>query len=428
MSNNTDQHYHLDKNFINTSSKYRPNIFIILMESLGSNVALQQDSQKREYTPFLKNLSQKGIALSNFYAQSILTITGQIASVCGIITPYQRTLSFKKKYPNLRCISHVLKEIGYTNLFTKAYKDIHYDNIFNFFDKQEFDYVYGMSDILKANYKNKKAIATQSNRESWGDDSMFYKEFFTFLDSIANKHGKQKFFSVLTTISNHYPFKSTPSKYQIKKNPKNRKEDYINSLHYSDILLKEFFIQLNKREYLANNSLVFILGDHTFPVGDHNSFNLPSMSHYDVQFRIPFLAYSSNFNHLLKQKLVKKTAYSQIDIAPTIMDMLDINTHHHFIGSSIFQENANKLQDYTFFYQPFGGGYLSVLNHPYKYVSYTYNNKRYLYNVINDPIESNNIIGSFTNTTMLEDFVNIISIFDVSQELALSNRYIPSQK
>ena len=168
-------------------------------------------------------------------------------------------------------------------------------------------------------------------------------------------------------------------------NPKNIKEKYANSTYLSDLQLKVFFNELNKRKYL-NNNLVIITSDHGFPVGDHKLKN-NELGFYDDSFRIPFLLL---WKGKIKPQRVKKGVYSHIDIAPTLVDLLRLSLKQNsFQGTSIFSPDH---KDIHYLVQPYNGRYLSVIDYPFKYIKHLRTQRKYLFNLETDPQEINNLI------------------------------------
>ncbi|MFC1854146.1 sulfatase-like hydrolase/transferase, partial [candidate division CSSED10-310 bacterium] len=97
---------------------------------------------------------------------------------------------------------------------------------------------------------------------------------------------------------------------------------FRNALRYSDISLRRFFNLASQSRYF-NNTLFVILGDHTIGRGIHNSRDL---------YHVPCLFYAPN--HLSPTRL--DNVASQIDILPSILDLLNTSTLHASFGSSLF--------------------------------------------------------------------------------------------
>ena len=104
--------------------------------------------------------------------------------------------------------------------------------------------------------------------------------------------------------------------------------------------LKVFFEELKKRPTLKD-SLVIITGDHAFPLGEHGNYNLEA-GYHEESFHIPFFMVWDGV--LTPQKITNPA--SQIDIGPTIMDLLTIDDQNtSFQGKSITKSNRIKQGD-----------------------------------------------------------------------------------
>ena len=372
--------------FFKNSSPGAPNIFIIMVESFNFNYVHKKGPNDKEITPFFNNLIAQGLFFDNFWGNSVQTARGQLSILCSIPTITRQQVF--THYPQLRlnCISDILKKYNYNTLFFKAYSDIDFDNTGEFIANNGFEHIHAMTKSIKAKYsKNPDAI------RSWGwgiQDNFFYEIFFNYLDELhqnniaqnINKH----FFAALTTVSNHQKFNQIPEDIQhIYKNPQNITEGYANSLHLTDEYLKTFFSELDKRDYLKN-SIIMILGDHSFPMGEHYSYAAEN-GFYSENFKTPLLLIWKGQKNFLG---IDHTPRSQLDIPPTILDILNISTVNHFVGSSLFQDKTSFIP----LIQPYSGYYIGSLNYPFKYMYHGKTKREFVFNLKHDPQEKNNLI------------------------------------
>ncbi len=82
-----------------------------------------------------------------------------------------------------------------------------------------------------------------------------------------------------------------------------------------------------------------------------------------------------------------KEAYSQVNLASTVLDLVGVSTKTHFQGDSVL----NSAPSYVHLVQPYGGIYFSVIKYPYKYVLYDRTEKEYIYDLSSDPEEKVNL-------------------------------------
>ena len=153
--------------------------------------------------------------------------------------------------------------------------------------------------------------------------------------------------------------------------------------HLYDEYLKTFFSELDKRDYLKN-SIIMILGDHSFPMGEHYSYAAEN-GFYSENFKTPLLLIWKGQKNFLG---IDHTPRSQLDIPPTILDILNISTVNHFVGSSLFQDKTSFIP----LIQPYSGYYIGSLNYPFKYMYHGKTKREFVFNLKHDPQEKNNLI------------------------------------
>jgi phosphoglycerol transferase MdoB-like AlkP superfamily enzyme len=297
--------------------------------------------------------------------------------------PSMRSSVFKE-YAHLKAYSlpSILKDNGYSTLFFQAHQDLNFDNSSNVLLSNGFD-----SHKTVHNYLRKE---DKSRIWGWGArDDLFFERFFEYLDKQEKQTKDFKpLFVALPTISNHMDFSHMPEDQRfIFPNPTKVEEDYANSIFLTDIGIKVFFEELEKREYLKN-SIVIIVGDHGFPLGDHGIYQSVN-GYFDESFRTPFLMV---WNNKLKPKVISEEAFSQVDIAPSLVDLLNLKIgKHHFQGTSFFDQSTS--QNSVFLVQPYNGISLSVVQYPFKYTQNLRTKDDYFFNLKKDPGETENLIS-----------------------------------
>ena len=137
----------------------------------------------------------------------------------------------------------------------------------------------------------------------------------------------------------HYPYE-VPKKYN--KWDNSFSDTYDNAVLYQDVIIGDFFKHL-KKQGLMNNTIVLFTSDHGESLTEHHNIGHVE-SNYTETISIPLLAYIPNGIISKKEKNhLKKNRYqltSNIDISPTILDLLDL-------------ENDPKLRKYIANYTGF---------------------------------------------------------------------------
>jgi len=138
---------------------------------------------------------------------------------------------------------------------------------------------------------------------------------------------KKPFFSMIFTLSSHHPYTiPTGFKSKVKHGP----EPLCATISYVDLALKEFWTKAKKQAWF-NNTLFVFCADHVGPTKRSDRCSL------EWTYRIPIGFYHSSMN---LPKVKKGKVFQQIDIMPTIIDLLGIKTDFYAFGTSYFN---NKL-------------------------------------------------------------------------------------
>jgi phosphoglycerol transferase MdoB-like AlkP superfamily enzyme len=262
----------------------------------------------------------------------------------------------------------------------QAQANLAFDNTSDFMKRAGFAEIHSTDEF----------ISKEDRDKIWGygpEDRLFYQSFFTYLDHRKTATGGKPIFAMLATAANHMPFNEMPeNKRLLYPRPVNIEQNYANSLHLSDIELQYLLDMVSKRPSLAN-TIIIITGDHSFPINEHG-YSHNENGYYNESFRIPFLIL---WNGHLSPQRISDQAFSQVDIAPTILDLADINAgKNSFIGQSLFlKKNAGEI---VYLIQPYHGTYLQSIRYPYKYIYHRKSGAEYMFNLAVDPSEKNNII------------------------------------
>jgi phosphoglycerol transferase MdoB-like AlkP superfamily enzyme len=262
------------------------------------------------HTPFLDELSEKGLLFKNAYANSRRSIEGIASILAGI--PSLMTESFiNSQYVSnfFWGIGSLLSERNYSSAFFHGAKNgsMYFDQ---FTQKAGIQSYFGLNEYPhKSDYDG-----------SWG----IWDE--PFLQWTAQKINAmpQPFLASIFTLTSHHPFK-IPQQYQ-GAFPKGNL-DILESIAYTDLALKKFFDEIRKQPWFAN-TLFVISADHTYK----NS--LPEFDHVLGKFRIPILFFHPQISF---KAVDPHQQISQIDILPSILDFLGFKMkEQNYLGRSVF--------------------------------------------------------------------------------------------
>ena len=358
---------------ISLDSKEKPHVILLFLESFrAKDVGCLGGAY--QVTPHFDRLASKGILFSDFYANSVRTSRSVVASLFGVPSDVDASeQAVRVDFPFVG-IPHLIKNKGYRSTYIHN-GPIHFENQDLFFKNHGYQTVLGQEDILK---EFKTAHST-----SWGlPDEYLMRYSVDFL----KKHEDQPHFITLFTITNHHPWKlpqKSPSlTFPSHLHPTYRK--YLNTFYYSDAALG-LFIDLLRKSGLIEKTLLLILGDHGYPMGEHKNNFVEQRFLYEENIRIPFLIYGEG--RIKTPKVISQPA-SQLDLVPTIMDLFHLHGFNHAIGSSLVRKTKNRP---IFFHNPYVFNNLGLRLDKYKFIYTRLSNELELYNLEEDPKEMHNI-------------------------------------
>jgi phosphoglycerol transferase MdoB-like AlkP superfamily enzyme len=366
----------------------RPHIFIIMMESFNANFVERKTRDGREYTPVFNSLIPQGIYPERYYGNGIQTAPGQLAMLCSILPSVRGKVFTDRPNLRLRSLPTILKEHGYNTLFFKGYKSLDFDNTGEFMRHIDFDEVHAMD----------ASFITDDDKPfiwGWGlQDDRTYQKVFAFMDKRPPAQLDRTDFVVIHTVSHHMPFDHLPKeKWFLFPDASSPQEHFANSTYLADQFLTEFFKQLTDRERYKD-SIVIITGDHSFPAGEHGNFHNET-GFYEENFRTPFVLV---WQGAITPKRLDEGCYSHLDLAPTILGLLQINTNHHFLGRSLMESPVPDRPIHLI--QPYNGTFLAVVQYPFKYVRGLRAPGEYLFNLAEDPNERRNVLDEVDDVTL----------------------------
>ena len=294
-----------------TLSPNKKNLVIIAMESWGASYL------NPETTPFFNELSKKGILFENFYSTGTRSVQG-ISSVMFSLPNIEETPIYKVPFISNRMssLAGVLTKNGYENIFFHAGEDGTF-------------WLHNLARI--ANYQKAFSMKNLERTPQRYDGSWGIWDHFAFLDFITELNTlTPPFHGFFFSLNPHGPY-NLPSEefnYFDKKIPNHK---YLNSLRYSDWALKQFFTEAKKYDWYKN-TIFMIFADHNYGIFKFKKKN----------YQIPLLIFSPNGEIPSKKNQV---IGSHIDIAPTVLSLLNISADIAFTGKSLL--DISKEKSYT---------------------------------------------------------------------------------
>ena len=365
----------------------KPHIIFLFLESFrAKDVGCLQSGQG--VSPCFDALAKEGILFTQFYANEPLSFRALIASLYGkcMGADWKRLPSRS----SLEGIPQLLKAVGYETAYFHN-GDLEFANQRAFLHHQKFDYLIGNKDLLK--------IFPEATQTSWGVHDEYLMQYT--LEKL--KHQKDPLFLTLFTMTNHHPWTKPPSS---DSSSQTIHEKFQSTMAYSDQVLGEF-IQGLRDAGLTKKTVLFIMGDHGHPMGEHRELYSNLIGLYEETIHVPLL--------ILADGRIKAPCYSdhlssQIDLLPTIADLFGYSIN--CLGSSLLREKKDKQIFYRNIYENYYQGTRKGMD---KYVFTRKSSQEELYDLVQDPKEEKNIY--LDHPQKVEAFKNQITDFFASCEM-----------
>ncbi|MEC1580218.1 LTA synthase family protein [Bacillus subtilis] len=293
------------------------NVILVSLESTQSFV-INEKVNGEEITPFLNDFIKQSYNFNNVYHQTGQGKTSDSEFIVdNSLYPLGRGAVFFTNAGNqYMAAPEILKNSGYYSAVLHANnksfwnRDLMYDSFGydSFFDINSYD-------------------VTDENSVGWG---LKDKEFFEQSSELM-KNLPQPFYSRLITLTNHFPFDLDAEDQLIDEYDSSSQtlNKYFPTVRYQDEALKRFIEKL-KEDGLYDNSVIVLYGDHYGISENHNE----AMGQFlgkqitpfeEVQLqKVPLVIHIPGITDKKPQTI--ETVGGQIDIRPTLMNLLGIDT------------------------------------------------------------------------------------------------------
>lgn len=298
----------------------KQNVVIFLLESFALEF-MGKPNHEKGYTPFLDEISEKGLFFQNSFANGRRSIEGVSSVLAGIPAMMNEPFISSEFASNYFLgAGSILEPLGYSTSF------FHGGNNGTMY----FDSFVKSAGIPKYFGAKEYPNPGQDHDKVWG---IFDEPFLNFFGKELAKMPKP-FFTMLFTLSSHHPY-TIPDKLKGKfeKGPL----EILESIQYTDYALKTFFETYQNEEWFKDTLFIF--------TADHTQKNLlPHFNNEIGRYRVPIIFYHPQFN--LKKELPGLDLLQpiqHIDILPSVMDFLNLPMKQRILLSeSVFKPDAEK--------------------------------------------------------------------------------------
>lgn len=299
------------RNIKTKGSEKKYNIIIVVMESFSADF-MKSFGNEDNLTANLDNLAKKGLFFSNLKATGTRTVRGLEAITLSIPPTPGNSIVRRPNNDDLFNIATPLLARGYQAKFIYG-GDGYFDNMNNFFKKNGYQIV----DRLTF----KKNEITFNNVWGVADEDLYAKVINEADESISNN---KNFINLVLTTSNHRPFTYPDNKIDIAS-----KTNRNGAVKYADYAVGQFIKNAQSKKWFDNTIFVFI-ADHC--AGSAGNIEVPIW-----RYQIPAIIYAPK---IVPAQIYAKNA-SQIDIAPTVLGLLNLSYQTKFFGIDLLKKNIS---------------------------------------------------------------------------------------
>jgi phosphoglycerol transferase MdoB-like AlkP superfamily enzyme len=300
------------------------NIVLISVESLSAKF-LGSFGNTEGLTPRLDALAKDGLLFSRLYATGTRTVRGLEALTIGIPPIPGQSVVRRPDNEHLASVGEILRRQGYETMFLYG--------------------GYGYFDNMNAYYagNNYRVVDRTDFPEAsvgfanvWGvADEYLFDNSLAQLDK-THAAGKP-FLAQIMTTSNHRPYTYPDGRIDMP-SPGGRN----GAVKYTDYAIGHFIDQARKKPWF-NDTLFVIVADHCASAAGKTK--LPVAGYH-----IPLIFYAPD---MLKPGRDNRLA-SQIDIPPTLLDVMGLPGDDHFFGQSVFEQRNGSRRAFISNYQELG--------------------------------------------------------------------------
>ena len=343
------------------------NIILITVESLSADY-LTKFGNKNKITPFMDNWFHDGALFTHFYATGTRTIRGLEALTLSIPPTAGQSIVKRPDNEKLFNLGHVLQERGYDTAFLYGGMG-YFDNMNAFYEGNGYR-------IVDQNQFTSEEVTFKN---AWGvsDDIIFNR---TIKEADNDFSQDKPFFFQIMTTTNHRPYSYPEGKIDI---PSGKSRE--GAVKYTDYAIQEF-IKTAKTKPWFDNTIFVMVADHC--AGSARKTDLPV-----DKYHIPLFIYAPKHVPVVENT----TLSSQIDVAPTLLGLLNLRYESQFYGQDILKTAPEKGRALISNYQKLG---------LFKDNKLVYLSPQQKIDVVDDPLGEHHSVAPETQTDLVNDVMS----------------------
>ena len=306
-----------------------PNIILFFTEGMSKSIMFDN----RNITPTLQDYYYKSISFDNYYNHTAATYRGIVGQ---LYSSYQLENNDKNL---LISIQNILENYGYNTTFINTEPE-----------NEEF-----VAYLESFEFQN---LVTYDKREG-GNNSIKDSDAYNYLyeKALELNKGDKPFFLSMYSYGTHVAHDSLDYKFEDGSNPE------LNKFYNLDMCFKDFIEKFNNSE-LFDNTIIVFTADHATYTDKAWADTFDVRRYDDFTDEIPLMIYHKG----VQPRIINVDGRNSLDLAPTILDYIDISSPNYFLGNSLFStNNVGTKFDTTSTYLM---NYISTKNDQIKFIGY----------------------------------------------------------
>lgn len=334
----------------------KANVIVIIMESMASDKS-SLIGNPLDPTPELAQIAKEGLYYSHFFTPTEATARGVFATITSI----SDVVNKKSSSRNPRFVDHhvIMDQFpGYERFYFLG-GSASWANIRSLIASN----IHGVEIFEEGSYDSPRV-------DVWGISDL---DLFLSAHKVFKKQTKP-FVSIIQTSGFHRPYtipqKSIDRGFKVLSLPEEKVKSYgfdsieqLNSIRLQDFSLGEFFRELKKSQY-GQNTIIAIFGDHGLPTTKNLSVPRGYYEHRIANHHTPFVLY---YPKKIKPAVDHHTIASQVDVFPTIADVLNMPFKTKTMGRSLLAERSEKQNKAFLFSWHWNPRLIGIIDHTFYY-------------------------------------------------------------
>jgi phosphoglycerol transferase MdoB-like AlkP superfamily enzyme len=300
------------------------NVVLVSIESFSAEF-MQAFGNTEGLTPQMDELARKGLLFTQMYATGTRTVRGLEALTLSVPPTPGHSIVKRPNNDQLFTVGGVFKGLGYEPLYLYGGYG-YFDNMNTFFSGNGYTVI------------DRTALKPEDIHfeNIWG---VADEDLFTLtLRELDRRHAAgTRFFAHVMTTSNHRPFTYPAGRIDI---PSRSGRD--GGVKYTDWAIGKFVEQARGKPWFNDTVFVFV-ADHTHKGRGRQELPIEN-------YHIPCIIYAPA--HVTPARV--DTIASQMDVAPTLLGLLNVSYSSKFFGHDILREGKNHPRALMANYQTVG--------------------------------------------------------------------------